>query len=324
MRKTPIRTPDDEGAELDQHRTALTGHCYRMLGSTSEADDAVQDTMVRAWRSLNRFEGRSSMRTWLFRIATRVCLDMLERRDRRAQPMDLGPVGDVEAPLIELPASRWVEPIPDLHALPTDATPAELVELRQSIRLAFIAALQHLTPRQRAVLLWTEVIGGSAAEIAEILETSVASVNSALQRARATISTKDVSVGKGPLTDEQAVLVERYVHAFESYDMPALIALLRDDATMCMPPYSLWLRGHEPIRDWMLGRGAACRDSRLVPVEACGSPAFGQYKPGIPGGPRQPWALVVLELEGPAISGMTYFLDTKVLFPRFGLPAELT
>ncbi|HEY0840046.1 MAG TPA: sigma-70 family RNA polymerase sigma factor [Vulgatibacter sp.] len=314
---------NDASIELEAHRTALTGHCYRMLGSASEADDAVQETMVRAWRSLDRFEGRSSLRTWLYRIATRVCLDMLGDRERRARPMELGPESSTDAPLIELPASRWIEPIPDLHALPADASPEERAEMKENIRLAFIAALQHLTPRQRAVLLWTEVIGGTAAEIAEILATSVASVNSALQRARATLSTKDVSHDKGPLTDTQAKLVARYVHAFESYDMNALTSLLREDATMSMPPYTLWLRGHQPIRDWMLGRGAACRGSRLVPTQACGAPAFGQYKPDPDGGPHKPWALVLLDFEGDAISEMTYFLDTEALFPRFGLPPEL-
>ncbi|HWV39148.1 MAG TPA: sigma-70 family RNA polymerase sigma factor [Vulgatibacter sp.] len=313
--------PDD--IDLEPHRPALTGHCYRMLGSPAEAEDAVQETMIRAWRNLDRFEGRSSLRTWLFRIATRVCLDMLEARERRAMPMDLGPAGDTEMTLVELPASRWIEPIPDARALPADATPEERAVLKENIRLAFVAALQHLTPRQRAVLLWTEVVGGTAAEIAEILATSVASVNSALQRARATLATKDVSRGKGPLSEAQIALVDEYVRAFERYDMDALTALLREDATMCMPPYTLWLRGPQAIRDWMLGRGAACRDSRLVPTRACGAPAFGQYKPDPAGGPRKPWALITLEFDGDAISGLTYFLDTQALFPLFGLPPEL-
>ncbi len=323
MPASPPMPKEGDSIDLEAHRAALTGHCYRMLGSVSEADDAVQETMVRAWRNLDRFEGRSSVRTWLFRIATRVCLDLLGERERRAQPMDLGPVGTTEAPLIELPSSRWIEPIPDGRALPADASPEELTELKENIRLAFIAALQHLTPRQRAVLLWTEVIGGTAAEIAEILATSVASVNSALQRARATLSTKDVSRAKGPLTEAQVELVNRYVRAFESYDMKALTSLLRDDATMCMPPYTLWLRGHQPIREWMLGRGAACEGSRLVPTAASGAPAFGQYKPDPAGGPHKPWALVVLDLDHDSIAGMTYFLDTATLFPLFGLPSEL-
>jgi len=321
MSQTSLRNDD---VDLEPHRAALTGHCYRMLGSPAEAEDAVQETMVRAWKNLDRFEGRSSVRTWLFRIGTRVCLDMLEARERRAMPMDMGPEGNVEMPLIELPASRWIEPIPDMRALPADATPEERAVLKENIRLAFVAALQHLTPRQRAVLLWTEVIGGTAAEIAEILATSVASVNSALQRARATLATKDVTQGKGPLSDTQVALVEKYVRAFESYDMNALTSLLRDDASMCMPPFTLWLRGPQAIRDWMLGRGAACRGSRLVPTQACGAPAFGQYKPDPDGGPHKPWALVTLDFDGDAISGLTFFLDTQALFPLFGLPAELT
>lgn len=320
MTQPSVRRDD---VDLEAHRAALTGHCYRMLGSPAEAEDAVQESLIRAWKNLDRFEGRSSLRTWLFRIATRVCLDMLEARERRAMPRDLGPVGNTEMPLIELPASRWIEPIPDARALPADATPEERAVLKENIRLAFVAALQHLTPRQRAVLLWTEVIGGTAAEVAEILATSVASVNSALQRARATLATKDVTQGKGPLSDTQVALVEKYVRAFESYDMDALTTLLREDATMCMPPYTLWLRGPQSIRDWMLGPGHACRGSRLVPTSACGAPAFGQYKPDPAGGPRKPWALVTLDFEGDAISGLTFFLDNQALFPLFGLPPEV-
>jgi RNA polymerase sigma-70 factor (ECF subfamily) len=309
---------------LEEHRAALTGHCYRMLGSVSEADDAVQETMVRAWRSLDQFEGRASLRTWLYSIATRVCLDALADRTRRARPMEVGPACSVDAPLTELPASRWIEPIPDVRALPDDADPSELVMLRQSIRLAFVAALQHLPPKQRAVLLLTEVLECPATEVAETLDTSVAAVNSALQRARATLAaTRDLTDVRAPLSDTQSKLVERYVDAFERYDTDALTSLLHEDATMNMPPYELWLRGQEPIRSWLLGRGSGCRGSRLVPTSACGSPAFGQYRPGEPGGPHQPWSLIVLELAGDRIAAMTHFLDTEALFPRFGLPPEL-
>lgn len=323
-----MRHRSEEGSggpaiELEAHRSALLGHCYRMLGSVSEAEDAVQETMVRAWRSLDSFEGRASLRTWLMRIATRVCLDALEGRQRRALPMGLTAEGTIDAPLVELPASRWVEPIPDAQVLPPDGSPEEKAVLRESIRLAFIAALQHLTPKQRAVLLWTEVVGGTSAEIAEILATSVASVNSALQRARATLATKDVAPEPGTLSSAQKALVQRYIDAFEAYDMDRLTTVLREDATLCMPPYSLWLRGHEAIRGWMLGRGIACKGSRLLPTSASGAPAFGQYKPAPDGGPHEPWALVVLDLDGDAIRGMTYFLDTEVHFPRFGLPPEL-
>jgi RNA polymerase sigma-70 factor, ECF subfamily len=308
---------------LEEHRAALTGHCYRMLGSAAEADDAVQETMVRAWRNLDRFQERAALRTWLYRIATRVCLDALSDRSRRMRPMETGPVGAVGDPLTQLPGSHWIEPIPDALALPADADPSELVVLRQSIRLAFVAALQHLPPKQRAVLLLTEVLGWSAAEVADSLDTSVAAVNSALQRARATLATHDLSQDRAPLSGEQSSLLERYVDAFERYDVSALTELLHQDATLSMPPYSLWLRGHEPIRNWFLGPGSGCRGSRLVPTSACGSPAFGQYRPSGPGGRHQPWALIVLELSGDRIAAVDSFLDTQSLFPRFGLPPEL-
>jgi RNA polymerase sigma-70 factor (ECF subfamily) len=310
-------------AQLEQHRTALTGHCYRMMGSAVDADDAVQETMVRAWRSLERFDGRASLRTWLYRIATNVCLDMLTDRSRRIRPMESGPVGTVEDPLNPLPRSHWLEPVPDVRALPTDADPSELAMLRQSVRLAFVAALQHLPPKQRAVLLLTEVLGWSAAEVAESLDTSVTSVNSALQRARATLGSRNVADSREPLSDAQSKMVERYVDAFLRYDMDALTALLHQDATLSMPPYSLWLRGHDAIRSWLLGPGSACRGSRLVPTAACGSPAFGQYRPGGPDGGYRPWALVVLEFSGERIAGLNSFLDTETLFPMFGLPGHL-
>ncbi|XXF79661.1 sigma-70 family RNA polymerase sigma factor [Myxococcaceae bacterium GXIMD 01537] len=314
-----------DGAVLafEAHRGALTGHCYRMLGSSAEADDAVQETLVRAWKAQAGFEGRASLRTWLYRIATRVCLDVLDERTRRARPMELGPVGTIEDVLTQLPSSTWIEPIPDVHALPADADPAELMMLRQSIRLAFLAALQHLPPRQRAVLLLTEVLGWPAAEVAESLDTSVAAVNSALQRARATLAERDLTTAPAPVSDAQALLLNRYVEAFERYDVDALTALLHEDATLSMPPYSLWLRGHTSISGWLLGRGAGCRGSRLVPTSACGLPAFGQYRPGEAGGPHRAWALMILELSGDRVTGINSFLDTAALFPRFGLPLEL-
>jgi len=310
--------------QLEEQRAALTGHCYRMLGSAAEADDAVQETVLRAWRSLERFDGRASLRTWLYRIATNVCLDALADRSQRARPMELGPEGSVDDPLNELPRTHWLEPIPDSKALPADADPSELLVLRQSIRLAFVAALQHLPPRQRAALLLTEVLGWSAAEVADTLETSVAAVNSALQRARATLATRDVSAGGGALSESQSRLLNRYVEAFHRYDVDALTALLREDAAFSMPPYALWLRGREPVRSWLLGRGAGCRGSRLLPIAACASPAFAHYKPAGPQGTLRPWAVVVLELAGDQVAGWTSFLETETLFPRFGLPAELS
>ncbi|ABC82893.1 RNA polymerase, sigma subunit, ECF family [Anaeromyxobacter dehalogenans 2CP-C] len=308
--------------QLEAHRAALTGHCYRMLGSAAEADDAVQETLVRAWRSLDRFEGRSSLRTWLYRIATRVCLDALEDRARRARPMDLGPAGTVADPLEALPGERWIEPIPDVQALPADADPAERALLRESIRLAFVAALQQLPPRQRAALLLADVLGWSAAEIAGDLDTSVAAVNSMLQRARATLPARDPSGPGAALSQAEAALLERYVEAFERFDVAALTATLREDACFSMPPFSLWLRGRDAVAAWLTGPGAECRGSRLVPTAASGLPAFAQYRSAGPGLHR-PWALLVLEPSPGGIAGWTAFLDTATLFPRFGLPAEL-
>jgi RNA polymerase sigma-70 factor (ECF subfamily) len=310
--------------QLEIHREALVGHCYRMLGSAAEADDAVQETLVRAWRALEGFDGRASLRTWLYRIATHVCLDALADRRRRERPVAIGPVGTVHDELTERPRTHWLEPIPDAHALPADGDPAERATLRQSIRLAFVAALQRLPPRQRAALLLAEVLGWSATEIADALETSVAAVNSALQRARATLADDappETAVGR--LTPVQETLLARYVDAFERYDVDALAALLREDATLSMPPFTLWLRGPAAIKTWFLGRGIGCRGSRLVPTRANGLPAFGQYRPGERGQPHRPWSLVVLELSGDRIAAMNHFLDTATLFPRFGLPPEL-
>jgi RNA polymerase sigma-70 factor, ECF subfamily len=305
--------------QLEAHRVALTGHCYRMLGSAVDADDAVQETMVRAWRGLERFDGRSSLRTWLYRVATNVCLDALSSRSRRERPMETGPRGSVDDALESRARKHWLEPIPDARAIPDDVDPAERAALRQSIRLAFVAALQELPPKQRAVLLLTEVLGASAAEVAEQLDLSVASVNSALQRARATLAKRDLGDAQADLSGAQASLVDRYVAAFERYDVDALTSLLREDAILNMPPHTLWLQGHEAIRNWLLGRGAGCRCSRLVRTFASGAPAFGQYRDN----GREPWALIVLELSNDQISGMTSFLDTETLFPLFGLPKQL-
>lgn len=316
--------PAADVVDLELHRAALTGHCYRMLGSPFDAEDAVQETMVRALRSLDRFDGRSSLKTWLYRIATNVCLDALSDRSRRARPMEEGPVGSVDAELELRPRAHWLEPIPDARALPPDADPFELTALRQSTRLAFVAALQHLPARQRAALLLTEVLGWSAAEAAECLESSVPAVNSALQRARATLASRNVNGSEKALSDEQSALLDRYMDAFHRYDVDALVALMREDATLSMPPYTLWLQGHDPIRTWLLGRGAGCRGSRLVPTAACGSPAFGQYRSNGPAGGYHPWALIVLEVSGGRIAGWNSFLDVEKLFPIFDLPLQLS
>jgi RNA polymerase sigma-70 factor, ECF subfamily len=313
--------------ELERYRTELTGYCYRMLGSGNEAEDAVQETMVRAWRALDRFEGRASLRSWLYRIATNVCFDLLNGRSRRALPMDMGPAGTGDAAAGgPLPEATWVEPIPDGRVVPADADPAEQAAARESVRLAFVVALQHLPPRQRAVLILREVLRWRATEVAELLDTSVASVNSALQRARATLADKGLDDGGGAaaaegLDEEQRALVARYVDAFESYDIPRLVTLLHDDATTNMPPYPMWWRGPDDIGRWMEGPGSGCRGSRLVPVEANGVPSFAQYRAAGPGR-WEPFALHVLEVSGDRISGITFFLDTG-LFALFGLPDHL-
>jgi RNA polymerase sigma-70 factor (ECF subfamily) len=303
--------------ELEQHRRELTAYCYRMLGSPFEAEDAVQETLLRAWKSIDRFEGRSELRSWLYRIATNVCLDLLNGRERRARPMDLGPAQEpVAANLNTLPEVTWIEPLPD--------DPADVAESRETIRLAFVAALQHLPPRQRAVLILCEVLRWKAAEVAELLETSVASVNSALQRARATLEASDIDPSEPVLDEPDRELLARYVEAFERYDMDALTALIHEDATQSMPPYELWLSGRDDILAWWVGKGAGCRGSRVIPtVAANGAPAFGQYKPSESGSGYDPWALQVLEISDGRIVEFTFFLDTERLFPMFGLPARL-
>jgi RNA polymerase sigma-70 factor (ECF subfamily) len=316
---------EDLDVRLEEHRTELTAYCYRMLGSAFEAEDAVQETLIRAWRGFDRFEGRSALRSWLYRIATNVCLDMLNGKQRRARPMDLGPAQTAESPLGEaLPEITWLEPIPDSRVMPTEGDPAEVAEMRESIRLAFVATLQHLPPRQRAVLILREVLRWKANEVADLLETSVASVNSALQRARAAIAASDISAGEPakPMDQDQQKLLSRYVEAFESYDLDSLTALLHQDATWSMPPYELWLQTHLDIRKWCLGPGIACKGSRLVPTVANGAPAFGQYKPA-PDGGFEPWSLQVLEISDGEITGVCFFLDTESYFPLFGLPARL-
>jgi RNA polymerase sigma-70 factor, ECF subfamily len=310
--------------QLEQYRVELTAYCYRMLGST-EAEDAVQETFIRAWRAYDRFEGRSSLRSWLYRIATNVCLDMLEGRKRRARPMDLGPSREpVAEHLNVLPEVTWIEPMPDARVVP-EGDPAEVTETRETLRLAFIAALQHLPPRQRAVLILCEVLRWKASEVAELLETSVASVNSALQRARATLEASNLSATETAPSMEKADadLLSRYVEAFQSYDMDALTSLIHEDATQSMPPYDLWLSGRDDILAWWFGPGNTCRDSRVIQTTAAnGAPAFGQWRPRPDGDGYEPWALQVLEIEDGKIVELTFFLDTETVFPLFGLPLE--
>jgi RNA polymerase sigma-70 factor, ECF subfamily len=322
---TATLNPEELELRLEQYRAELTAYCYRMLGSTFEAEDAVQETMLRAWRGFDRFEGRAALRSWLYRIATNVSLDMLNGRGRRARPMDLGPAQSADSPLPPpLPEVTWIEPIPDDRVMPAGGDPAEVAELRETIRLAFVAALQHLPPRQRAVLILREVLRWKATEVAELLDTTVASVNSALQRARSTLAQTDVSeTGTAQMDDEHQALLARYVDAFERYDLDSLTSLLHEDATWSMPPFDLWLQTHLDIRKWCLGPGIGCRGSRLVPTTANGAPAFGQYRPAGPGGGFEPWSLQVLEISGGRITGVMFFLDTASLFPVFGLPARL-
>ena len=309
---------------LEAHRRELTGYCYRMLGSVFEAEDAVQETMLRAWRGHDSFEGRAALKSWLYRIATNVCLDMIDSRRRRARPMDLSEVGSPHGPLPTLPQDTWIEPIPDGRAL-ADGDPAELAVARETLRLAFVGALQHLPPRQRAILILREVLRWRASEVADLLETSVASVNSALQRARASLADSDLGATDpaASIDPDQAALVDRYVEAFERYDIDSLVALLHEEATMSMPPYSLWLRGPADVGRWMLGIGCGCRGSRLVPAgSANGWPAFGQYRIS-PDGGHAAWGLVVLETSRGKVTALNTFLDVGRLFPLFGLPARL-
>jgi RNA polymerase sigma-70 factor, ECF subfamily len=309
--------------ELDAHRRELTAYCYRMLGSGFDAEDAVQETLVRAWKASDSFEGRSSPRSWLYRIATNVCLDMLRARQRRARPMELGPSRPPVDSSLEafLPEGSWVSPIADDRVLPLEADPAQLAEERESIRLAFVAALQHLPARQRAVLVLCEVLRWQASEVAELLDTSVPAVNSALQRARATLSTLDTGPSQPAMDDSQRQLLSRYVDAFERFDIDELVGLLHKDAVQSMPPYAMWLQGPDDIGRFMLGPGHACRGSKLVPVQANGSPAFAHYKPS-PDGGYMPWAIMMIEISGDRISGIHSFLDVDRLFPAFGVPLE--
>ncbi|MEU7551267.1 sigma-70 family RNA polymerase sigma factor [Streptomyces sp. NPDC044571] len=317
----------DLDAAMDRYRVELTGYCYRMLGSSFDAEDAVQDTYVRAWRSHEKFEGRSSLRSWLYRIATNVCLDLLSAGKKRARPMDLSaPQHQASAVLNERPEVTWLEPVPDARVVPQTADPAEMALAKESVRLAFVAALQHLPAKQRAVLILREVLAWKADEVATLLDTTVASVNSALQRARATLAGRHIreSEPADPLDADQAKLLEQYLSAFEAYDISRLTTLLHEDAVLSMPPFDLWLQGRADIAAWHLDQGIGCKGSRLVPTTANGLPAFGQYRPREDGTPGHvPWALQVLEVSEGRIVGLNAFLDTARWFPLFGLPEEL-
>ncbi len=322
----PSATLAPQFGDLERYRRPLTAYCYRLLASPFDAEDAVQESFVRAWRSLDRFEGRAALKSWLYRIATNVCFDMLKASERRARPMDLGPAGEpIEANLRALPETTWIEPLPDRAAVAEDDDPAEIAQTRETIRLAFVAALQHLPPRQRATLVLCEVLHWQAAEAAELLGTSVASVNSALQRARATIASAEISPSTtvDRLGAEDRALLDRYVGAFERYEVEELTQLIHEDAQQSMPPFDLWMRGRDDMFAWWWGPGILCKGSRVIPAgTANGSPAFGQYKPS-PDGGYEPWALQVLEVSDGRIAELTFFLDVERVFPLFGLPARL-
>lgn len=323
MTGVSVSSPAPTVADLERHRRELTGYCYRLLGSGAEAEDAVQETMLRAWQASDRFEGRSAVKTWLFRIATNVCLDMGRSPQRRARPVDLGPARSPDPVHLAdvLPESSWITPIPDASVLDLGGDPAEVAAGRDSIRLAFVAALQHLPPKQRAALVLCDVLRWPAADAAILLDTTPASVTSALQRARHTLARSPGADPTPALTPDQRRLLDRYVDAFERYDMDALAVLLHDDVVQTMPPYAMWLQGRDDLVAWYVGPGIGCRGSLLLPGEANGCPAFAQYRPD-PDGGHAPWALQVLELRGDRIAAVHAFLDTEA-FDRFGFPARL-
>jgi RNA polymerase sigma-70 factor, ECF subfamily len=325
MTATTIPTDLDPAlqAAFDAHRRELTGYCYRMLGSPSEADDAVQDTLLKAWQSYERFEGRSSIRSWLYRIAHNVCMDMHRSPQRRARPMEMGPSTRTADVVLgpQLEEYHFVQPARDDAVLDLDGDPAEVAAARESIRLAFVAALQHLPPKQRSALLLCDVLRWPAADVAELLETTVASVNSALQRARATLEAKRGEPLDARLDPEHEALLARYVEAFERYDIPAVVALMREDAVLSMPPWDTWLQGRDDVGDWMLGPGIACKGSRLVPIDVNGTAGYASYKPA-PSGRLEPWAIQVIEVAGGRIVGHHNFIGAE-LFAHFGLPPHL-
>lgn len=312
-------TDVDRLAELEALRRPLTAYAYRMMGASSESDDAAQETILRAHRHLDRFDpGRGSLRTWVFRIATNVCLDLLRGTARRALSMDLGPAS-AGCPLgPPRRADHFVEPMPGSRLL-SAADPAELVVERETVRLAFVAALQHLPPRQRATLILRDVLRFSAAETAVLLQTSPAAVNSALIRARETLDRHRPSPADpfDPADAEQRALLERYVAAFEAHDVDALTAVLRDDATTSMPPFAWWVRGGARIAGLVAQGG--CAGARLVPTVINGSAGFGQYRPAGDGSVR-PFALVLVELRDGRVADSVTFLGSGDRFAEFGLP----
>ncbi len=313
----------DSLAELEALRRPLTAYAYRMLGASAESDDAAQEAIVRAHRSIDRFDpGRGSLRTWVFRIATNVCLDLLRAAGRRALSVDLGPASVDGSTLgAPLPADRFVEPMPSSRLLAA-TDPADVVVERESVRLAFVAALQHLPPRQRATLILREVLHFSAAETADLLDVTTASVNSALQRARDTLDRHRPSPTDSydPADEAQRDLLDRYVAAFEAHDVDALTAVLRDDAITSMPPFAWWIRGGARIAGLVAAGG--CAGARLAPTDVCGSAGFGQYRPDDDGVLR-PFALVLVQTRAGRVADTVTFLGSGPRFTEFGLPEIL-
>ncbi|WP_197288314.1 RNA polymerase subunit sigma-70 [Nocardia sp. NRRL S-836] len=295
---------------LEPFRVELTGYCYRMLGSGFEAEDAAQETLVRAWKAYDSFDSsRASLRTWLYRIATNICIDMQRSAQRRALAVDLGPAGgELGAPLQE---RVFVQPVPDHRVLPEDQAIR-----RETIRLAFVAALQHLPARQRAVLILRDVLAWQAAEVATLLDISVAAANSALQRARATLRHTDPGEALNPADPTQKELLRRYCEAFDRHDMRALVALLHEDATMSMPPFSWWVRGRAAMAAVLQAPGSPCEGAWLVPVSANGSPAYWQMRPGM----DRPFGLVFLDVRDGLVTGACTYLNVDELLPLFGAP----
>lgn len=334
MNPAATSTPTLED-DLSRLRPSLVGYCYRMLGSGQEAEDAAQETMVKAWQKAGSLEDRAALKPWTFRIATNVCLDQIGSRKRRERPVDLAEPGTADGPLGEpLAESTWILPIADGQLADPGADPAATSGERESLRLAFVAALQHLPARQRVVLVLREVLNWSAAEVAELLDTSVASVNSALQRARATLdelSLEDDSAPARPDAEDERKLLEQYLEAFAEYDIDRIVALLRYDVVFDMPPLPLWLRGAEEAGRFMLGPGAGCAGSKLVALTANGSPAFASYKPDPErSGIWTPWSITILDTsrdddDRVEVSGVHNFLAPfmPTLFPAFGLPGRL-
>jgi len=321
---TPAKPAEaDLELALEAHRRELTGYCYRMLGAASEAEDAVQETMLRAWRSIDGFEGRSSLRSWLYRIANHVCVDMHRSPQRRARPMDMGPstatVDVVLGP--QQPEHVFVQPVADERVIDVDGDPADVATARESIRLAFVAALQHLPAKQRSALILCEVLRWPATEVAELLDTSVASVNSALQRARTTLASVPRASLDTTVDPAHEALLARYVEAFERYDIDTLVTLLRDDVVLSMPPWDMWLVGPSELAAWFVGEGRVCQNGRLLPIDVNGTAGFGNYhfvRPGL----WEPFAIQVIEVAGGKIVGHHNFLYPE-RFADFGLPPRI-